>query len=322
MRILAFTLACLGLLTSVAPVRAQNDDYPSRPVRIVVPFTPGSGTDAAARFFGERLSVALGQPVVVENKPGANGVISVQAVKQAPADGYTLLAASISIMSVNPIAIRDLPYDPSRDFKPVSGLTRGPNAFLVPADSRLRTLADFVASAKSGGKPPTVATFSPGYQLAAAWFANLAGFTVTNVPYKGQAPLMTDLAAGQVDAALVDPGGALPLIRSGKLRPLAVTGEQRMPELPDVPTVRESGYPDYLQYSWASLYVRIDTPSAVHMKLVDAMQKVMASPEARDFVRRQGQELMSFTPAEMQKFQADELARFRRVADAAGLRFE
>ncbi len=315
---LGLTLGLAALMP--ATVLAQPKDFPMRPLKIVVPFTTGSTSDAASRFFAEQLTSELGQQVLVENRTGANGVIAIQALLSAPADGHTLLLGAISLLSINPIAVKNLPYDPVRDLKPISGIARGMNVFVVPADADMRTLADLVARAKTRAQPLNLGSFAPGYFLSAEWFARLAGITFNPVPYKGQAPILTDLVGNQLDLALVDLGGALPLLKSGKVRAVAVTGETRHPEMPDVPTVRESGYPEFVRYSWGGFYVRADTPDALTNRLADAMQNVLARPQSKQFAARQAQELMPYRPAEMLKFQLDELERMRKVADAIGFK--
>jgi len=311
-------------LMLIAPLASgQAEDFPNKTVKVIVPFTAGSGSDTFARFFGEKLSAILGQPFVVENRPGASGVISVMAVKAAPADGYTILLASNSPLSVNPIVIKDLPYDPVKDLKPLSGLVRTMNVIVVVADSKFATLADLVAAAKQDKASLNAGTYSAGYYLALARLAAAAGVKFTNVPYKGGAQVFTDVMGKQLDFGVVDLGGVSPLLKSGKLRALAVSGEGRSPDFPDVPTIRESGYPDYVNYSWISFCVRSETPADVSAKLTDALQKVLATNEARDFVKKiGGGELMPHAPAAMQKYQRDELDRFRRIAAVAGIKPE
>ncbi len=317
------TWLALLALTLVAPLAlGQAKDFPNKAVKVIVPFTAGSGSDTSARFFGEQLAGVLGQPFVVENKPGASGVISVMAVKTAPADGYMILLASNSPLSVNPVTIKDLPYDPVKDLRPLAGLTRGMNAYIVPPNSKLNTLADLVAASKQGAQPLNAGNYSAGYHLALEWFASLAGIKFNHIPYKGGAPIFTDIMGNQLDMAIVDLGGVSSLLKSGKVKALAVSGEKRHPDFPDVPTIRESGYPDYVNYSWTSFYVRAQTPDDITAKLSDALLKVLATNEAREFVRKTGAELMAYTPAAMQKYHIDELARFRRIAELTGIKPE
>ncbi|MFJ4289036.1 Bug family tripartite tricarboxylate transporter substrate binding protein [Cupriavidus sp. NPDC089707] len=319
----------IALLTSVslcvgatAALAESAGEFPSRPIRILVPFTAGSGSDSSARYYGEALGRLLRQPVVVENRPGANGVIAIQALKSAPADGYTMLLASNSPMSVNPLVLKNLPYDPVKDLRPVSGISRNMNVFIVAVDSPIKSLSDVVSNARGKDKSLSVGTYSAGYQLAAAWFANLAGLNFVNIPYKGQAQIMTDVMGRQLDLALVDTSGALTLIREGKLRALAVSGEARHRELPDVPTVRELGYPEYRQYSWVSFYVRAGTPDAITDKLARAMQQILKTPESTAFLDTKGSDVMAYPPQQMHAFHLAEIERFRKVAKGAGIKPE
>ena len=313
--------ACLALMLAAPIASGQARDFPIRPVKVIVPFTPGSGSDTSARFFGDKLATILGQPFVVENRPGASGVISVMAVKTAPADGYMILLASNSPLSVNPVTIKDLPYDPLKDLKPLSGMTRGMNAYIVAPNSKLKTLADVVTVSRQG-PPLNVGNYSAGYHLALEWFATLAGIKLNHIPYKGGAPIFTDVMGNQLDFAIVDLGGVASMLKSGKLRALAVSGEKRHPDFPDVPTIRESGYPDYVNYSWTSFYVRAQTPDDITAKLADALQTVLATNDAREFVKRTGSELMPYAPAAMSQYHRDELERFRRIAQVAGIKPE
>ena len=315
-------LVFLGLMVFVPAAMGQAKDFPNKAVKVIVPYTAGSGSDTSARFFGEKLAGMLGQPFVVENKPGASGVLSVMAVKAAPADGYTILLVGTSQLAVNPFTIKDLPYDPNKDLKPLAGLTRGMNVFIAPPNSRLQTLADLVAAAKRDKALLNVGTYAAGYQLALEWFANMAGVKFTKVPYTGGAPICTDIMGGQLDFAVADLGGVASLLKSGKIHALAVSGEKRHPDFPDVPTIKESGYPEYVNYSCTSLYIRSDAPEDITAKLAEALQKVLATSEAKEYVRKTGAELMAHTPAAMEKYQRDEYARFRRIAELAGIKPE
>ena len=299
---------------------AQANNFPNRPLSVIVPFGPGSSSDTNARFVAEKLAVLLGQPVTVENKPGASGAIGLRAVKSLPADGYTIVQASISPMAVNPVVMKDLPYDPVKDFKPLFGMARGMNVILVPNESKFKTLADLIAAAK-GPKPPSVGTFSAGYHLAAEWLAAEAGVKFLNIPYKGQGLIMTDIMGNQLDFALVDLGGATPLLSSGKVRALAVSGETRHADFPAIATVKET-FANYVQYSWNSFYVRAQTPDDVTAKLSDALKTVMTSSDGKELMKKVGMEFVPLSPADMQRFTREELDRFRRIAKAAGIQPE
>jgi tripartite-type tricarboxylate transporter receptor subunit TctC len=312
------TIAWLGLAVLAPHAAAQNQPFPSRPVTIIVPFTAGSGSDTSARFFGEQLSKILHQSFIVENRPGASGVIAVNAVKNAPADGHTILLASNSPIAVNPVTIKDLPYDPVKDLKPISGVTRGMNALVVAPESGIRNMADLVTQSK--GRKLSVGTYSDGYRLALEWLSSQTGAKFMNVPYKGGAPVFTDVMGGHLDVGLVDMGGVATIVKTGKLRAIAVSGENRHPEFPDVPTVKESGYPEYVNYSWTSFYVRSGTPEATTRMLADAMQQALHSDAAKEFVRKTGGELMPYTADGMREYQKVEIARFRSIAESAGIK--
>lgn len=305
-----------ALALAAALAGAQDKDFPNRPLRIIVPFAAGSSSDSNARFVAEKLAPLLGQPVVVENRPGASGAIGMQATKNLPADGYTIVQASISPMTVNPVVMKDLGYDPVRDFKALFGMARGMNVVLVSNESRFKTLAELLAASKQ--KPLSVATYSAGYQITAEWLAAEAGVKFVNIPYKGQGPVMTDIMGNQLDFAVVDLAGAGTLLNAGKLRALAVTGEARHPNFPSVPAVKES-FPGFVQYSWNSFYVRSQTPEDITAKLSDALRKVMATTEGKDLMARQGMEFVPFSSTEMQRFNREELERFHRIAKAAGI---
>lgn len=317
-RQLLTALGALGAAAHWPGARAQ--DYPQRPIHIIVPFSSGSGSDASARWFGEKMTPLLGQAFVVENKPGADGAIGMSLAKMAPADGYTLVQGGISPSVVNAVLRTDLGYDPLKDFKPVFGYGRNMNVLLVAPGSRHRSFAELREAGRAGGAPLNVGTFSTTLQLTMSWLASMAGISFTNIPYKGQGAVLNDLMGGQLDVALVDLGGATPLIRDGKLRPLAVTGERRSPDWPDVPTLRESGLDDYVVYSWNAFYVRREVPDAVHRRLADAVRQVMTSRETIErFYAPKGTEGVAVDAAHVEAFQREEIERYRRVAKAANM---
>lgn len=311
-------LAGFAVFASLA--HAQVVDFPTRPLKIVVPTSPGSGSDTTARFFAEALTSSLGQPVVIDNKPGANGVIAAMAVKQAPADGYTIFLGTNTHMAVNPSVVKDLPYDAVKDFKPLTGLARGMMLFVAPANSKITTVAELVSAAKSAKQQLNVGTYTAGFHLSAEWFASTSGAKSVNVPYKGAPEVFTALMGDQLDWAVSDLIAAMPQVKAGKLRALAVSGEKRHTDYPEIPTIRESGYTDYVNYTWTSMYVRADTPPGVTTKLVDAMQKILATTNAKEFISKIGSEPMLPGPTEMRRFQLSETERFRQVANAAGIK--
>ena len=318
-----FTLASFLALTLSFGASAQDKEFPSKPFRIFVPFTAGSGSDTSARFFGERLAKQFGQTALVENKPGASGIISVQALLALPADGHTILLASNSPISVNPVSIKNLPYNPMTDLTPLAGLSRNMNVWVVNGNSKINSLKDVVEySKKNPNKPLSLANYSAGYRLAGEWFSNMASIKFNHITYKGGAQIFTDLMGDQLDVGIADLGGAAPLIKSGKLKAIAVSGEKRHPDFPNVPTFIDSGFPEYVNYSWTSFYVKAGTPEAIKKKLIEALVKIRDSKEGADFNHASGADSMPFFGDSMQKFQQDELERFTRIAKLAGIQPE
>ena len=310
----------VSLLLAITGARAQVTPFPSRPLKIVVPTSPGSGSDTTARYFGEQLGVALGQPVVIDNKAGANGVIAAMAVKQAPADGYTIFLGTNTHMAVNPIVVKDLPYDAIKDFKPVTGLARGMMMFVAPPNSKLHNAADMVAAAQAAAKRLSVGSYTAGFQLAAEWFASVSGTSHVYVPYRGAPEVFNALMGDQLDWAVSDLIAASPQVKAGKLKAIAVSGERRHPDLPDVPTLKESGHSEYVNYTWTSMYIRSETPEPVTQRLVEVMQKILSTPGAKEFIGKIGSDAMALGPIDMRRFQISETERFRRIADAAGIK--
>ena len=314
-KFLLATTLCLAPLMALG----QAANYPSKPIRIMVPFNAGSGADTSSRFYGDLLAKLFGQAVVVENRPGGSGILAVQAVKNAPADGHTILMATNSPMTVNVVVMKNLPYDPIKDFRPVIGVSKAPVAFIVRADSPFRTIREMVEATKKSGVPLAVGNYSAGYELIGAWLGTVTGLAITPIPYKGGALMMTDIIGGQVVTGAIDFAGAAPLIKEKRLRALAITSDQRDPAFPDVPTMKESGFAEFESYVWASFFVRADTPDDVTTKLYEGFNKVMVSPEARTYQASQPAKVMNIGPQELRAFVIAELERFKRVAQAAGI---
>ena len=316
-------LAALALVfAAVAPAAFGQAGFPNKALRIVVPTSPGSGSDITARYFGEQLATALGQPVIIDNKPGANGVLAAMQVRQAPADGYTIFLGTNTHMAVNPIIVKDLQYDALKDFKPVTGLARGMMIFVTAPTSKMNTVNDLVGAAKAAKQPLTVGTYTAGFHLSAEWFAAVTGTKFVNVPYKGAPETFLGVMGDQLDWAVSDLIAAVPQVKAGKMKALAVSGDRRHPDSPDVPTIKEAGFPEYVNYTWTSMYIRTDTPDAVTAKLVDTMQKILATQSAKDFTAKIGSDPMALPPVEMRKFQISEIERFKRIADGAGIKPE
>lgn len=276
--------AALAFSTSLAgTLPAHAETYPARPIRLIVSIAPGSGADTIMRYMAERLSPALGQPVLVENRPGAETLLATQSVLAAPADGYNLLLTAASTITV-PYTNKAAKYEPVRDLRPLAVVSRGPALFVTAPQSRFGTFAQLLSEARQKPGMVSLAVYSNSYRVGALDLARQGGPTFNLISYKGFAPVSADVIGGSVDVALVDAAAALPLIRSGKLKALATTGDARTAELPSMPTVRESGFPGYSLYLWIGLAVRSGTPEAVVQRLQKELEVVVTSQSFRDFL--------------------------------------
>ena len=318
------TLMLAASLSAALPALAQTpaSTFPNKPIKILVPFNAGSGADSSSRFYGEMLAKHFGQQVLVENKPGASGVIAVQATRQAPADGYTILMGSNSPAVVNALTIKNLPYDPFKDLRPLYGIAISPVAFAVRAESPYKTVADLVAAAKKENRPLQLGNYSAGYQLVAAWLGTASGLPVTHIPYKGGAQMLTDVVGGQLEVGVIDFTGTTELMKGGRLRVLAITADKRDPKYPDIPTMKESGFPDFETSVWSAFFMRAETPNDVVEKLAAAMQKAMTSDAGRAYQATLPSSAMMMGPKELGEFQLREYQRFKKVADLAGIKPE
>jgi tripartite-type tricarboxylate transporter receptor subunit TctC len=313
-------LSCLGVCLIPSFSYAQKSDYPTRSVKVIVPFSAGSGADHASRFFGDLLAKQLGQSFLVENRTGAAGMLAMNTVKAAPADGYTILMGSNSLMAVNPIMLKELTYDAVKDFKPIGGLTRGVNAIVVGKDSKYKSFTELLTAAKTSPVPLNGGTYALGYELALAWLANVASVKFENILYKGLGEIMVSLQGDQLDFGIVSFNGAAPLLKAGKYRALALSSDQRHPDFPEVPTIVESGFPEFTNYTWTSFYVRSDTPDQITNKLEETLQTVLATPLAKEYADQVLVELMPLKADKMRQYQLEEIARFAKIAKEAGLK--
>ena len=316
---IAVVAAC-SAATSTAFAQGAVKNFPTKPMRVVVPFASGSGADSNTRFYSELLGKRWGQSIVVDNRPGGSGIVAAMAVKNAAADGYTLLTATTSTTSVNPVVMKDLPYDPIRDFRPIVLFNLAPTVFLTRSNSPNKTIKDWVDATKKSGVPLAMGNYSAGYELITAWLSQVTGIAITPVPYKGAAAVITDVAGGQIPTGLTDFAGAVPLIKEGRLRALALTAEERHPILPELPTMRENGYADFVSYSYSSIFVRTETPDAIVNKLHEGYSAVMASPEGRAYQASRPAVVVNYTPKEIRTFVIAESERFRKIAQVAGIK--
>ena len=315
-------LAALLWATALSAPAQTAAGFPNRPIKILVPFTAGSGADTSSRYYGEAIGKLLGQQVVVENRPGGSGVVAVQAVRAAPADGHTLLMGSNSPAVVNAITIKDLPYDPFKHLRPLYGIAISPVAFAVKAESPYRTMADLVAATRQARKPLQLGNYSAGYQLVAAWLGTTTGLTVDHIPYKGGGQMLTDVVGGQLDVGVIDFTGTTELMKGGRLRVLAITAAQRDPKYPDIPTMKESGFPEFETGVWSAFFVRAETPDDIVEKLAAALHKSMTSEAGRAYQASLPSTGLLMGPKELGEFQLREYQRFKKVAESAGIKPE
>jgi len=312
------------LLACCASFAALAQDYPIKPIHLIVPFPPGGGNDTVARAIAQQVGPDLGQPVVIDNRPGAGGSVGAELAARAPADGYTLFLAGVGSHAVNPNLHRSLPYDPVRDFAPISLIASAPSVLVVNPAVPARTLAEFTAYARAHPGKLNYASNGNGSaaQLAAAMYETMADVRMVHVPYKGIAPAMTDLMSGEVQLMFGTIVALVPHIQAGKLRALAVTSRKRSSLLTGVPTLAESGLPDYEAGSWYGILAPAGTPREVIERLHGAIVKALRQPEVSSRLAAEGAELIGSTPEEFGAHIKAEIARVGRVVRAAGIRIE
>lgn len=304
---------CAAIAATTLAATAALAAFPDKPIRLVVPFAPGGGTDLIARTLGVGMAQTLGQPVVVENKPGAGTIIGTDAVAKSPPDGYTLVVATFA-HAVNPSLQPRLPFATDTAFAPVILLGRGPNVLVVRADSPFKTVGDVIAAARAKGSRLTFASQGNGTSahLAGEMFTNLAKVELTHVPYRGAGPAITDLIGGQVDLFFGTAAAVSTFVDSGKLRALAVTTPQRSPALKDVPAIAET-VPGYVVESWYGLYAPAGTPADVIAKLNAAAAKAARTAAFSKKVEQEGLVISAGAPAELDAYVRAEEARWRTI---------
>jgi len=323
MRALAPALCSLLTLLTVAPAQAA-DAFPARPVKLVVAFAPGGNNDVPVRIVAARLGELWGVPVVVDNRPGAGGIVGTASVAKAPADGYTLLNCNSATHGVNPALHKKLPYDVARDFAAVSLIGSAPNVLVVPASSPLRSLQDFLAQAKASPGKLAVGTAGIGstQHFSLELMKALAGVDIVHLPYKGGAPALADVLGGQVPAAITGLPTALQSIKAGKVRALAMTSAERSRLLPELPTFAEAGLPGYEVSTWTGFCAPAGTPREVVDKLNDDIRKALAAPETRQQLLEAGVEPVSAPSDVFAQRIAAEVVKFTRIANAANITAE
>jgi len=317
-------LAALFVVTLAGALPVCAQEYPRKPIRLIVPFAPGGGNDTVARAISQSAGASLGQPVVVDNRAGAGGMLGAELAARSPPDGYTLFLGGVGSHAINPNLHAKLPYDPVKDFAPITLIASAPSVLVVNPSLPARTLAEFTALAKASPGRINYASNGNGSsaQLAAVLYESMAGVQMVHVPYKGLAPALVDLLAGEVQAMFSSVVAIVPNIKAGRLRALAVTGKRRAALLPEVPTLDESGVPGYEAGSWYGILAPAGTPQAVVAKLHEAIVRALAKPEVRERLVSEGAEVIGSTPEAFAAHITAELARMGKLIRDAGIRME
>lgn len=309
------------LVAILLPLQAMAADapYPSRPIKFIVPFPAGSGTDVGARVLSHWLTAKTGQPVIIENRPGASGFIAAQAAAAAAPDGYNVLLTTNTTHAANPAMFRKLPYDPVKDFEPVSMVGASGLLLLVPADSPHKDIASFLAQLRAGGKRMSFGFGNSSSRIAGELLKGATRADLLAVPYKGTPAALTDLIGRQIDFMFCDVGAALPLVTGGKLRVLAASSAQRELLLRDVPTLQEAGLKGFEMTVWSAAFVPAKTPRETVAKLNELLRAALADPAVRQEFANTGGRSRGSTPDELRAFVNSEMTKWAAAAKAAGI---
>jgi len=312
----------LGAMTA-SPASAQEDPakYPTRPIHIVVGFTPGGGNDILARIVGQKLSDSLGQPVVIDNKPGGGAIVATEYVAKTAPDGYTLLVGASGAMTINPAVYARLNYDSIRDFVPLSELGSFPLILIVNASSPFKSVADLVAYAKANPDKTNYSSASAAFQVATELFKQKTGAPMQEIPYKGANDSVMAVISGQVTATIADAGPVSGQIKGGQVRALAVAAPKRVDDLPDVPTMKEAGA-DVEAVLWSGLFAPKNTPPAIVKKLEGELMKIARMPDVIERLKPLGIDSVGNSSEEFSKILASDIARWTAVAKAANIKIE
>jgi tripartite-type tricarboxylate transporter receptor subunit TctC len=315
-------IVAAALFTLASSAFAQP--YPSKPIKLIVPFPPAGSTDLSGRAIAGKLQERLGQPVVIENKPGAGGNIGSELVAKAPADGYTLLVGTIGTHAINMSLYSKMPYDNIRDFTPIVLLSSTPNVLAVYPGFPAHSVADVIRIAKADPGKVTYGSSGNGtsIHLSGVLFSTMADVKMTHVPYKGSAGLQPDLMSGQINIAFDNLTSTIAQIKAGKLRALGVTGSARSPMLPDVPTIAEAALPGYEVTSWNAIYAPAGTPKEIVDKLNREINAILHSPDTRKFFAEQGGEAGGGTPQQLADFMRAETAKWAKVVKESGAKVD
>lgn len=312
-------LACVAALSLGCPAAAQ-DGYPAKPIRLVVPFPPGGVVDILARLVGPRMGEGLGQGIVIDNRAGANGNIATELVARSQPDGYTLLLGQITNLAINPALYRNIPFDPVKDLAPVGLVASAPQLMVVSTGSGFRSVADVMAAARARPEEVTFASSGNGSlaHLGQELMSQQAGVRFLHVPYKGAAPAVIDVVGGRAEVFMAAVPSVLGQVRGGKLRMLAVTSATRHPDLPEVPTLAESGFPGYDASNWFAIMGRAGTPGAIVARLNAELNRTLAAPDIRAKIAHEGARPLGGTPQQLADVLAADLAKWRKVVADSG----
>jgi tripartite-type tricarboxylate transporter receptor subunit TctC len=320
-RILLCAVAAVGMGFDLADVAAQA--YPNRPIKVIVPFPAGGPPDTLARLIGNDISARLGQTVVIDNRPGAGATIGTRVVANAEPDGYTLLFASTTSLSIGPALFKNLDYDAGKSFAPVASVSLGAMVVAVNANVPAKTVAEFVAHAKANpGRLHNGAGVASPPHIAWGLFTLTTGTNIVFVPYRSMVQAMTDLVSGQIQIMIDGIGSLLPHIRDGRVRALAVTGERRSPDLPDVPTMIESGYPEFLLSFWTGVLAPAGTPAPIIGMLNGAINDGLSSAETKESLAKFNVEPNIASPVEFGAFLAAEARKWAEIIKATNIKVE
>jgi tripartite-type tricarboxylate transporter receptor subunit TctC len=311
-------VAGLLLTFTVSGVKAAEGDYPNRPVRFIVGFVPGGPSDILARLVGQKLNESTGQTFVIDNRGSVGGILGFELGAKAAPDGYTILLAPNSAFTINPHVYLKLPYDPQRDFQPITQLTSGGGVMVVHPSVAAKSVKEFIALAKAKPGAINYATTGAGNLLGIANFKVMAGIDMVNIPYKGTGQAVIALVAGEVQFFIMNPLVAIPHVKSGKLRGLAVTSTTRNPALPDMPTVDEAGVPGYKNITWHSIVVPAKTPKPIVKRLHTELVKVVNLPDVQERFNSQGLTPVGSTPEQMSALIKEESLEYAKLVKQIG----
>ncbi|HET7199871.1 MAG TPA: tripartite tricarboxylate transporter substrate binding protein [Burkholderiales bacterium] len=311
-----------SLVLCAAAAGAWAQTYPSKPIRVVVGFPPGGGNDIIARLLGAKMQEAWGEPVVIDNKPGANSIIATEFVAKAAPDGYTLLVNATGGMSVNPVLYAKLPYDSLKDFVPISMVGSFPLVLAVNPSLPVKSVRELLAYAKANPGKLNYSSGSTSFQVATEMFKQMTGIDVRHIPYKGSAASITALISGDVQMTIVDTPPVLPQIKAGKVRPLAVTTARRAGSMPELPTISESGVPGYEMALWIGVFAPAATPRDVAAKLNAEVVRIVNLPDIRDRLEGMGVEPLGNTSEQAAEWIRGEIAKYGPVVKAANIKVE